>query len=629
LHRKALALVFVAFAGLAIYRGIHLWLTGFYVSDEFSYVMVAIRGTYQISYLEQLDGTYRCCIVSPFERQVSHRLFFLFVNSLMVRSLGIRTGSQFAAFLPFYLILWNFITIGSAYGIMRTIGLSPKAISFGLFCSLFPISFVVLDQGFLSETVSLSMAMLGIYLLHLYSKVETSAPLSQIRGSITGAARLILPIFAALAFGAAMNTREPYAIYLVAGWIPVLIISVRRFMNSKDLPLARRCLLSSLPPLSFVAASLVLLTYPRNTIASDMIPVLGKILASVPVSSWDRGLAAYYAGLSGPGLSGPTWLLSVVVPLTLIGLVIGWGPVLAATTIVGVVILLRLALRGRRNEHIMAFACASISIGLFVGTSAWMAPFPEFSFTIATILAIFPLLARYSQMATPAYFLGSPFFFSRLRRRGIGLLLAVLILFSFLAANPYQRYLEANLVNGYPYAKGQQIFSLDYRTPLARLRDHIASHKDQGPFIVLAEPDPRSYYDNFTLHWQMIPGTENLPMVQFYPYISEAELKSSNITTFYIYGEGNWIKLVRFRAPYLLQLIEGNATQGLAVKSRQVIYWGPDAVIIRIELLEDSKTTEGPMSDPESLLLPLCHSDDHQVTCTQLQWLWPSVRAPT
>jgi hypothetical protein len=543
LDKLALALTLSAFAALAVYRGAHLWLTGFYVSDEFSYVMTAIDGTYHVwghIFLMTRSGL--------------QRPFFIGANSLILRSLGVRNGSEFAIVLPFYLMLWNSVTILSTYGILKTLGIERRATAACLVSMIFLPSLLILGQGFLTEPVSLSMAMLGIYLMLLYAKTER-------------AVGVILPLFAMLAFGAAAYTHEPDQIFLYLGWIPVAFISVKRFIRRKGVSILRRLYVGVTPILLIIAASCVLLVYPRNIFQGQTVRASEIILGAG-------------AGLRAWGVQRMYDTLAIFVG----GLLAGWNPILVCVGAAGFLFLVKSEISRRSAVYLMALACAGISLAQYFIVSAFLTADAGFTFlgNLSTII-------RYSQMAIPAYLLSAPFCFRKIGGRKLAAIFVLLLVISVGVAGQYQQYLQSHLSYGYPYSNGQPIFSLDYRTPLARLRDYIAAHPSDSPIIVFAEANPRSYYDNFTLHWQMIPGTEHLPPVKFYPYLPQSEFLSMKPSRFYIYGEGDGaINRVAEKAPYLLTFIQSTSSKNSATpyetKSIEVVHQGSDAFIILVEL---------------------------------------------
>jgi hypothetical protein len=554
LDRLVLVLTLSIFGAFAVYRAVHLWLTGFYVSDEFSYVMTAVNGTYYV-----WGHTF---LLSHGQLQ---RPLFIWVNSLMFQSLGIRAGSGFAIFLPFYLMLWNSLTILCAYGILKVLGLGPRVTVASLLGMVFLVSPLVLGQGFLTEPMSLGMAMLGVLLLVVYAWTERQLG-------------IFMPLFAALAFGAATYTREPYQIFLYTGWVPVALISIKRFIRRGERRITRRLLVTAVPSLLFLATSYALLgglflwagqsqtltAFPRNVVQEQTVPALRVILGSDPLAWAQRALG--------------------MVTMFFGGVLLGWNPILASLAAAGLILLMKRVRKTGSDVSLMALGCATISVAQYFGVLALMAATPEF-----TLVGNLSTIIRYSQMATPAYFLSVPFSFSRLGRKTLAVIFIVLIVFGVSAAGQYQQYLQTHLSYGYPYSQGQPIFSLDYRTPLARLRDHIAAHPGDNLIIVFAEPNPKSYYDNFTLHWQMIPGTEHLPSVKFYPYPPQNEFFTMRPSRFYLYGEGDGaVDRVAAKAPYLVAFLETMPAAEFAthyeVRNVETIHKASDAFLVVVAL---------------------------------------------
>lgn len=267
------------------------------------------------------------------------------------------------------------------------------------------------------------------------------------------------------------------------------------------------------------------------------------------------------------------------------GLLLGWNPILGISAIIGFFLLLKLVLKRKDDTHTMAFGCALLGFLQFFVVSAMMMSDPN-----VPIIRSLSTIIRYSQLSVPAYFLSVPFFFQKLNKRFTIALFIILMVFSLSAAGTYSQYLQSHLSDGYPYSSGQQIFTLDYRTPFARLRDDIISSHRKN-VVVLAEADMHSDYDNTTMFWSMVPGTDVLPPVKFYPYLSETQFISMKFTEFYIYSEGyNATERVIAKAPYLASFINGNSSDSPSpsslyqVEKVETVHRGTDGFLIFVRL---------------------------------------------
>jgi len=573
-EKKTLLFVIIIFGVLAVYRGIHLWITGFYVSDEFGYVMVAINGTYWI-----------------FNHQfAAFRPFLLNINFFLFHLLGIDTGSKFAMFLPFCLFFWNVLLMISAYGILKLLGLDKRTVNFCLLFSVFLVGVVVLGQGFLSEGPSVALAMFGVFLFVLYAK-------SRHRMAIT------LPFFIGLTFAATSYMREPYRIFLLLG---VIVVAILSWIRSSEFKLSKKIgmlfLIFSVmlfvagwyvgyntpeittyqPPVYQLPTGQVVTVRPETTNQTITTTAIINETSTTRTSSVIQDQFLSPLSLMVSGINAHGFILTVT--MFFLGLFSALNPFLGLFSLVGILILTKTVIKTRNSVYIAAFSCSLISILQYIAVSALMTSGAAFriSENLSTII-------RYGQMITPIYFLGVPFVIKRLSKRNLLTIFVLLLVFSIGAFGVYQQSMQTHLSFGYPYANGQMIFDLDYRTPFARLRDDIVANKFSGQIIVFGEPCDRSYYDNFTIHWNMIPGTENLPHVTFYPYVSENTFDILRPSTFYIYGEANdsIAKMVN-HAPYLLHFIffdkEYGNTDWYQVENLRVVHSGSDAIIILVEL---------------------------------------------
>jgi hypothetical protein len=96
----------------------------------------------------------------------------------------------------------------------------------------------------------------------------------------------------------------------------------------------------------------------------------------------------------------------------------------------------------------------------------------------------------------------------------------------------YQSYLQSNLGGSYPFLNGNQSFlGLDYRAPLAQIRDYFHGLPRQH-FDVLAQT--QSLAENETTNWNFTPGVSDIN-VTFYQYNS-----TKLFPHFYLYLEPGW-----------------------------------------------------------------------------------------
>ena len=604
-ERLVLGFVLGVFGVLAVYRAIHLWITGFYVSDEFSYVMTAIKGVYMVW-------------GHPF---TVGRPLFLNINYYLFQLFGISNGTEFAIFLPFYLTFWNSLTVLSAYGILKSIGLDSKTVSATLLGMVFLVSPVVLSLGFLSEVPSVAMAMLGIYLLLKLVRMKQLT-------------LLLASFFIAGLFGATGFIREPYRIFVFAGSVVVFVLSVKNNRDSSFLKRLRESIVSKrifrptriaillLPLILFVAGYSVTTFIPafttyqpyvnqgafedqKNSVVVTIQTVTSEITQTIGmtcVTFTEVKTVTITSTLATLTHSTPSFVeLQFLIPLQtmlgewgifrflflmelfFVGLAVGFNPILALVSVIGYVLMFKGLLKTRTNTYMVTFICASASFLMYLAISAMISSDPNF-----VIFKQLSVITRFSEMLLPAFVLSAPFAFRKLGKKATISLFLILIVFSAGASGTYQRYMQTHLSTGYPYSSGQQIFNLDYRTPFGILRDSIASHPEINSVIVFAEADPNSYYDNVTLHWQMIPWTEHLEGVKFYSYIPESEFLALKPERFYVYYEGpTGLKRISEEAPYLLEFVAPTGSRFEGCFASEMVYHihsGIDSTLVLVVL---------------------------------------------
>jgi len=444
--------------------------------------------------------------------------------------------------------------------------------------------------------MALAMAMLGIFFLLKYEKHD-----HKLRRSF------LYPFLAALSFGAAEASREPYTIFVIGGIATIAIIQTRVRGELADEPRSKRVVYVFLPILLFAVPGIILLYYPQNfanfafptgesyfqefanfisppshgittvSISTTVTTSSGgnssttssitttPSTASLTTTSNTSSSVTVSTGQTVSAQIGPQVRFIDTVTLFLRGLVLGWSPLLFGVAMFGLLPMIRLMMRKQTTISVPAFSL--LALGSFFFVSYYFSNQAVYltSSTYSTII-------RYSHSALPAYFLLAPLTFSLLARKGRYLLAVALILFVVtVGAVPlYETYATSNL------GISSNVFSLDYRAPGVAIRDYVLQHPNEV-FNIMAP------LANF---WFFAPGSDNLPSVHFFTYLNQSDFVNRHWETFYVYGYD--LSLIKQQAPYLLPLMigeSGNSASSLSyfhLVNRQIVFQnlnGPDFFI--------------------------------------------------
>jgi hypothetical protein len=582
MEKKALFVSELLMAGLCVYRFLNYRTTGFIVPDEYGYYYTALNGTIY-----------------------GDRWFFGGVNIVLFRIFRITTPDSFSYFLPFYLFLWSGMIILVFYSMMKLLGFSKNTIALSLLSSLVLISFVLLSLGFLTESLGLCMAMLGIYCLLRFAK----------SGTTTG--RLLWPLFASLFLGFAGGTREPYVALEIGGILLIALTAIRppaaipgRRFGAKGLALfsillfvipsgfllyANTATTSQVAPL---ATGLVqsIFSNPVNTVtattsittitntvtknATETVVQNGQTTTTI-VKSLSTVTSTATSVLTNAPFYGRSLLLNMLA-IFVGGLFLGWGPIAFAIGLVGFVILFRRSLRGDRTA-LGLLAISLFALGSYFVVSYIFSPIPTY-----LTAANYSTIIRFSDTALPAFFLTAPFFFSiisKSRRRIVGLLTVVLITLLLLVP-VYQGYALSNL--GYTSVSP---FGLDYRSPAVQVRDYVSSHQGGAPFQIIGVP----------YGWFFTPGISQFTSVEVYspsqaytlgfaaPVLNYTAFVSNHWTEFYICYSAD-LSCGGSSSSYVAMFLPGtpgqtrNQTTPFKILNSTAVISNPDFQLIKVDL---------------------------------------------
>jgi hypothetical protein len=546
-------LIYVLFAMgiISIFRAIHIWTTGFFVTDEYLYI----------------DNAFKSNIYSG-------RWFFGYLNIIFFRIFGIDNISKFVLFLPFYLFLWSAMALLSFYGILKAIKFNAKTIALSLFSSLFLVSFILLSAGFLTEPVGLGFSMLGIYFLVLYAKGTRIS--------------FIFPLLASLAFAAAGGAREPYYIFLLVGGIPVLGIALTRQRHCKHATILKKGFTLFIPALLFIGSAALFLEYPTPAFSGQIVPLIADVVNLIQTPAiYINQTTSVTSTATSTFVSTATQTTSVtstatftsvstvtettavtesksitftntqdnmpvarpsileIRPINLLvifvgGLILGWGPILFAIFSIGIMILLLKIKRERTQMYWLVLQLSVIALGSYLVVSyIFSSDASYFSF------ANYSTILRFSDTAMPAYFLLSPFAFSFFsgKKKYLYSIIAILLVFAILLIPVYQVYASSRV----SLDLVSNPLTLDYRTPGVLIRDYALAHTNEEPFYILGFP---------SIGWYWTPGSTQTNSVHLFPYLPQDEFIKHKWSNFYVWSDS--LTKIKERAPYLIPLLTGN-----------------------------------------------------------------------
>ena len=545
IEAKALAFAEAMMALLCVYRFYNYEVTGFFVSDEFGYYYDAAHASIY-----------------------GDRWFFGWLNVVLFDIFGIRTPDAFAYFLPFYLFLWAGTTIYVFYRWLKLLDFTSLTVALSVVSSFVLVSFVLLSLGFLTETVGLCMAMLGIYGLVRFLKSDGEYK------------RFAWLVFAALFLGFAGGTREPY-VALEIGAVGMVIIAAFRHPVKISAAHYGPKALAALSIMVFLVPTGLML-YGNTATTSTVVPLATGILQSV-LSNPTTVIKNVTVTVTRTSTAVPifgTSILSNTLVIFIGGIILGWGPIAFPIAVIGLLILMRASFRRDRMAQAILILVFS-ALASYLVVSFLFAPDPTY-FTFTN----YSTIIRFAGTALPAFFLTAPFFLAimaRRRRRVMGLVVVSIV--SLLVVVPaYQTFAISNL--GYTTVSP---LSPSYRSPAVQVRDYVNAHQADAPFDIVGVP----------YGWYFTPGISGLKSVNVYspsaehtlsPALNYTAFLSMRFTQFYVYSSTNFVS-EESASPYVLQFIPGaphaasnQSTTPFAILNSTVVIRNPDFLFTKVDL---------------------------------------------
>ena len=574
---QALLVSEVAIAGLAIFRFYDYWTTGFFVPDEYGYYYDALR-----------DATY------------AGRWFFANVNYAVFKLLGINNVDAYSYFLPLFIFFWASVTLIFVYELLRELETDATTRAITILSSFVLISFVLLSLGFLTEPMGLALAMGGVYFSVKF------------HNSDGGPSRLLYPLLAALFFGCAGATREPYDAFLAGG---IVLVGVGAWRHLREAgPMAakqgrgRRYLLAACAIILFAGPAAAF--YYGNGATSSQVSPLGPQIAqsvianpsNVVITTTSTSTATIASTQTVVHSNSTTVVTSNVTTIVTLlhtspspfygkflllntvvifvgGILLGWGPVAFGIGAIGLAVLFRRALIGRQSRSTLLLLAALCALGSYFVVSYIFASDPNyFSFqNYSTII-------RFSDTALPAFFLTAPVALGIVaKKKGrLRLYLAAIVGFLVIAVPVYQSLAASNVA----YV-GANPFALGYRTQAVVVRDYINENLSGRNVTILGVP----------YGWVFTPGVQDLRQTQVYDFaagpgianISADSFAALRLPTFYIFVNGP--NSIASSAPWLTPLLNSTAGQGsidavsYTVVDREVVINDPSFQLVRVDVL--------------------------------------------
>lgn len=445
---------------LVAIRTIHLSVTGFMSSDEATYVLYSMAG-----------------------RTFSHRFLFDYSLLFMFGVLGIDSVSKFVLLLPFYASFWGVSFILACYRITGLLTDNLATRNLTILSLLFIWSYALLSVGFLSETPALTLCAVGVYFWLSYAK---------------GRGRQFLMI-ALLAFVAAAYMREPFLIFPIASALALPLELFRRRL--------RYLLYLILIPL-VAAASLSYEPFP------SLVPGWwNSLFTGLGSAGSTNDLIASIAGVAN--------LAAAVATEFMLGLFLGWNPVLFFVGAAGLLIVLRMTIR--RKISVSILFVATLSLLAFLGVIVLLSGFTDFFLGEGA-----STLIRFSSPTVIAYLLFSPFFFERLSGRQRKIFTVVLVGFTVASFGVYSQVTQSNL--RLPY----NALSFDQKYGPLLAREYFTSnmHQKDSTTVFIAWD-----WKVGQVYLYGLPGVHFYPSI-FQPYISEDVFLQLRPTEFYVLSAG-------------------------------------------------------------------------------------------
>ena len=431
------------------------------------------------------------------------RYFFDYQLAFLFKLFSIDSIARFLVFFPFYLVFWTFSFLILAYETLRMVTQNRRVGDFVIFSLPFAISYSVLSVGLLTEGPGLTACMLGIYAWLRYVKVQ---------------ARWYYAALSSAAFVAAAFSREPYVIFPVMASLAWIVLAIL-----KRVPLHHTII--------FVGIALIIAA-PNSTFSGSAGALIGlpAIVASTMQVSTTQISSSTTQVLPAPVVFGG-WaqVLTNSVVLFLVGIVLGWGPILFLVSVVAFILIFKI--KPRREIPRLQLFIILVSLGTFYG--AVFTQFYQIHFYLTQGLSN---LIRLTNTALPAYLLLSPVLYEKLSEKRIKLLAVILITLTAGSAGAYVTVLQTNFQ--LPY----NVMDFSHQNATLEARNYLLRNSSAGTptvvFLLLA-------WHGGELYLRDIPGIVIYPSIQDPNYIAEAQ--DSNYTealfirlhptTFYVFSE--------------------------------------------------------------------------------------------
>lgn len=469
---------------LILVRTANLYVTGFLTSDEANYAIRAIDG-----------------VLFP------NRYFFDAVTIGVFRVFGVDSASTFFAIFPFFIAFWSLAFLFVTYKVLRLLTDDRGARNFVMFSIPFIITYSLLSVGFLTETEGLTLCMVGIYCWIRYFKVKRNH---------------ILPLASGAALVASAYTREPYMIFPILGvfaWI--LLAGARRAELIDALLFAIPSVLLLVPNYSpflpLVAGPLHILLAPAASQTTTVHVTTSGVGGIGGGASSTTTQSSAPSGFSAALLT----TISNTAYLFVLGLILGWNPVLFAIGVAGFTITSYLF--AKRRYSFSTFALVILGLGAFLILDLLFVT--QIGFFTGQGLST---LLRYSNPSVPAYLVLASVVYERLNRNRRVVVAAILIVLVVASFGTYTRLSQTNLYLPYNVMD----FSHPYGPMVAR--NYLVSNMHGSNTTVFVSFDWKAGQ----LYLADIPGLNVYPKFVNPQQLTDTQFESLHPTSYYILSAG-------------------------------------------------------------------------------------------
>lgn len=462
-NQKALIISISSLTLMSIARLYHFHTSFFMMSDEGLYLLSGIlsaeRKTIQIAYRSRI----------PYQ-------FILALFGLIFNLDSVYTMGSFA--LGFDLFC-SIICVFLSYKIINTF--LPKYSKYGyIYILLIPtlIIFDVATVAVLTESISYAFMLLGVY--SLFRAIRDKS--------------IIFTILSGASFGLIFFMREPYAVISVGALIVAFSLTLKKVFNKKQLLVF--CLFAllffrvpttsspvnltnylSIEIIRFSVQKLNLpeLTLPnilaRDVHPSNFIPSTNSNIFQFEQKATEMYVSSRYKGSmsSWSNLIPSAWKIGYTIYATLVGLIVGWNPIVFALAIIGFYLMQRRQCKKDVYEKLM-LVMALLSILVFMG-SVYVSAFPSADQLSAGITFPYGSVIRLSHPSLLATFLILPALkiveplFHKKKNLAVIFLIGIVTVVTFVVAiNSFQVQWSSGYINR---------LSLSYQSPYVKASDYF------------------------------------------------------------------------------------------------------------------------------------------------------------